>query len=107
MAVTFSLSRDIGTCEYPSGHDKYQSQHDDECDENPSVAQALFGLRLKVTASLDLTRALIVLGEVPPTSSSTPMGTELGSKSGMKRKTLITSLNHILTEGIGQFARSA
>ncbi len=33
-----------------------------------------------------LRAALIVLTGVPPTSSSTPMGTELGSKSGMKGK---------------------
>ncbi len=55
LTVTFSLSRDIETCQYPGGHHKYQSQ-------------------------------LIVLAGVSPTSSSTPMGTELGSKSGMKGK---------------------
>ena len=55
LAVTFSLSRDIGTCQYPGGHHKYQSQRDDECNENPGIAHALFGLRQRATASLDLT----------------------------------------------------
>src|SRR5713101_5231109 len=55
LAVAFSLSRDIGTCQYPGGHHKYQSQRDDECNENPGIAHALFGLRQRATASLDLT----------------------------------------------------
>ena len=58
LTVTFSLSRDIETCQYPGGHHKYQSQRDDECNENPGVAQALFGFRLEVVASLDLTCSL-------------------------------------------------
>jgi hypothetical protein len=45
LAVTFSLSRDIGTCQYPGGHHKYQSQRDDDCNENPGIAHGLFGLR--------------------------------------------------------------
>ena len=45
LTVTFSLSRDIETCQYPGGHHKYQSQRDDECNENPGIAHALFGLR--------------------------------------------------------------
>src|SRR5713101_6465031 len=53
LAVAFSLSRDIGTCQYPGGHHKYQSQRDDECNENPGIAHALFGLRQRATASLD------------------------------------------------------
>jgi len=56
LAVTFC--RDIGTCQYPGGRHKYQSQCDDECNENPGVAQALFGFRLEVVASLDLTCSL-------------------------------------------------
>ena len=46
-----------GTCQHPGGDHKYQSQHDDESDENPCVAEALFGLLLRATASLDLTRS--------------------------------------------------
>ena len=45
------------TCQHPGGDHKYQSQYDDESDENPCVAEALFGLLLRVTASLDLTRS--------------------------------------------------
>jgi len=58
LAVAFSLSRDIGTCQYPGGHHKYQSQRDDECNENPGIAHALFELRQRATASLDLTGSL-------------------------------------------------
>src|SRR6266700_2695407 len=56
LAVTYC--RDIGTCQYPGSRHKYQSQCDDECNENPGVAQALFGFRLEVVASLDLTCSL-------------------------------------------------
>ncbi len=55
LTVTFSLSRDIETCQYPGGHHKYQSQRDDECNENPGIAHALFGLRQRATALLNLT----------------------------------------------------
>src|SRR6266849_1216425 len=57
LAVAFSLGPDIGTCQYPGGHHKYQSQRDDECNENPGIAEALFELRQRVTASLNLARS--------------------------------------------------
>ena len=50
------LARSAGTsepCQYPDGHHRYQSQRDDECNENPCVAEPLFGLRLRASAPLD------------------------------------------------------
>jgi hypothetical protein len=46
-----------GTCQHAGGDHKYQSQYDDETDENPCVAKTLFGLLLRVTASLNLARS--------------------------------------------------